>query len=332
MEQQETTASSPMDTAKAALTALGLDPETIVSATVTPGGIGSCDAYLLKMANGDQFVLKAQLPGSDPRSINALKREAKFCSRLANRLTISTPRVRTLSTNDRTGVILLVDYSGASLPEADWSEALYIRVADDLGRLHSTFYGKSDALAGFNFLNRRTLDVSSETAAHANDCWARVAGDPRFSDVVTPERLSAIRRWIESLETTQPLLAKIPQTVIHGDCHPGNVLQGENGALVWTNWSEVSVGRGPEDISFFYQRAEFAGGTVPWDAMITAYHASLQNALGQDISIDDIRRAAEASEWSVRLLQWPHYFDQASPKSVQSFLSRLDELSEVFGA
>jgi aminoglycoside phosphotransferase (APT) family kinase protein len=332
MEDQTTTPPSPLEVAKAALTALRRDPEALVSATVRPGGVGACDAYLLRMENGEAFILNAQLPGSDPQFTSALKREAQFYSRVSSRLPIRTPRVRTISTNESTGVIILTDYCEASPPAGAWTEAQFIRAAKDLGQFHAAFHEKTAALAGCTFLTRRSLEVTAEELSHAHESWANVAGQERFKDIITPERLGVVDGWVETVTRTQSLLAAVPQTLIHGDCHTGNVLTDDDGAFVWANWSGASIGRGPEDISFFYQRAEFAGGKVPWDAMISAYHASLQTALGADIPFDDILRAAEASEWAVRLLQWPHYMDYATPDTLRAFVTRLDALAAGFGA
>ncbi|HEY3413858.1 MAG TPA: aminoglycoside phosphotransferase family protein [Armatimonadota bacterium] len=326
MDKQTSSPGSPTEIARAALAVIGMDPASIAEVSVLPGGIGACDAYALTMSDESRFVLKAQLPGGPPDHIAALKREALFYRHLAPRLPISPPKVHGICTDESVGITLLIGSYSPSPPVEHWTEALYLQAAGDLARLHATFWDGADDLAACGFLGHRTLDVSDADTNHARECWTYLSTVPRFEPILGQDRLRWLEAQIQTVQSRIGPLAALPPTLIHGDCHVGNILIGECGDLVWTNWTCASVGRGPEDVSFLYQRAEFAGGTVPCNAMVEAYHAGLRGS-GLDVPMEAVRSAADASEWSVRLLQWPHYMDYASPQTLRSFMERLDFLA-----
>lgn len=323
---------TPTGIARAAFTVLGRDPEQVASSEPIAGGIGACDAYAVTTSSGETFILKAQLPGSDPQMTSALRREALFYSRLAARVPLRTPCIVSISTNERNGIVVLMEHAAPSPPAASWTDDLYTQAARDLGQLHAAFWDGAALLESCRFLGRHGTEISEAEIQAGRDSWDSVARMERFQDVMTQDRVSAIEAWIPTASQVQPLLAALPPTLIHGDCASGNVLISSDGSLIWANWSGASIGRGPEDLSFLYQRSAFSGGTPPWDAMLTAYHESLQANLGQPVDPDALRQAAEASEWTVRLLQWPHYMDFASPETLQAFLCRLDELAESLGS
>lgn len=323
-------ATSALSIAWHTLEFLHCNPEELVDASVLPGGYGACDSYLLTMTDRSQRLLKFQPAGGEHTA--ALRTEAEFYTSLARRLPIKTPRIRAVRIDSGGGVGILRDCYAASPAPEDWSEDTFCRAARDLGRLHATLWGRTDELATLGFLGRRSLDVTDVSISHSFECWEYVTAQPRFAAVLSSDRHARIKAWIPTVRPAQLYLAALPQTLIHGDCCPTNVLLDDDCSMVWTNWSGASIGRGPEDLSFFYQRAEFSGGSCPWEALLIAYHDALQLELGSTVDLESIRLAAEASEWTVRLLEWPHYMDYASPETLAAFLERLDVLAERFGA
>lgn len=328
--EQKANADSAISVARHALEFLECKPEELVDVSLLPGGYGACDGYLLTMTDRSQRLLKYLPAGAE--HIAALAAEAEFYSTIAPGLPIKTPRIRASRVDSAGGAAILRSCYAASPGPEDWSEDMYCRAAHDLGRFHATYWDKVSELSGCLFLGKRSLEVTDDRIAHARDSWAHVGAQERFNDVLPADRLALIESWIPAARTAQGYLAAVPQTLIHGDCCPPNILLDDDCSLVWINWSGASIGRGPEDLSFFYQRAEFSGGECPWNSMLGAYHKALEKALGSPVGFEVIRDAAEASEWTVRILEWPHYMDYASPETLASFLARLDVLAERFGA
>jgi aminoglycoside phosphotransferase (APT) family kinase protein len=89
---------------------------------------------------------------------------------------------------------------------------------------------------------------------------------------------------------------------VHGDCHAENLLRDADGTVVWADWAEVGVGRGPEELAILWQRAEFNGATVPREAMVAIY------ARARGLEVDDVLGdAVRAAELLMVLLGWPEF-------------------------
>jgi hypothetical protein len=122
----------------------------------------------------------------------------------------------------------------------------------------------------------------------------------------------AVRALYEAIERVPEIgatLEPFPRTLCHGDCHIGNLLRDGEGNLVWADWQEVGISRGPEDLSFPLQRAFPTGETCFAEAAITQYRARLEAETGEPVSLDDVRRAMDGYELRARLLEWPTYLD-----------------------
>jgi aminoglycoside phosphotransferase (APT) family kinase protein len=117
-----------------------------------------------------------------------------------------------------------------------------------------------------------------------------------------------------------------PVALCHGDCHRDNFLRDNQGNLVWADWQEVGVGAGPEDLSFFWQRAAAAGDALPVEQMLVIYHERLQAQTGAAISLPAVQRVARASELRTTLLHWPFYLQQASVAQIVRLLQRIEQL------
>ncbi|HEY3266065.1 MAG TPA: aminoglycoside phosphotransferase family protein [Armatimonadota bacterium] len=291
------------------------------------GGISGARAYRIRFDDGRELVLKARLPDADADSHAGAAREAEFYRRLAARLPVRTPRIHGVEHGPAVGVWMVMESLRPAPSPAACSAAHFARVAEDLGRLHAAFWGRAAELDACEFLIRRPIAVSDDELAHARASWAHVREEPRFAPVWTEARVRFIEAAIATTPEAQRHLAALPETLIQGDCHIGNILLDAAGALVWADWQGAAIGRGPADLSFLYQRADVAGATVDLEALLAAYHRGLSGALGEDIPIDALRRAALASEWTVRLLEWPHYLDYATPESLAAFMDRLDALA-----
>jgi aminoglycoside phosphotransferase (APT) family kinase protein len=130
------------------------------------------------------------------------------------------------------------------------------------------------------------------------------------------------------MPAVEAIIRSLPLTLCHGDCNPGNVLFDADGAMVWTDWQEVRLARGPEDLSFFLQQAAIAGGVFSSEAALSAYRASLVAELHADVSLAAIRRVVDAAELRSRGLHWPAYLSDATAAELGGMLERLRSLTE----
>ena len=131
------------------------------------------------------------------------------------------------------------------------------------------------------------------------------------------------------IHDVEAALSRFPTTLCHGDFHIDNILEAPNGDLVVADWQEVGLRRGPEELSFFLQRASFSGGTAPAEEMIRAYQRSLVANTGEAILVTDIRRVVDAAELRTRLLNWPAFLTGAAEDQVVDMLGRIRGIADT---
>lgn len=185
-------------------------------------------AILAGSASGS-LVARVRLGDEEFVLKTTTEREAVFY-RAAPRLPVQVPRVIALD-----GTCLLLEALTPATRAAEWSTPRWHEVARQLGALH-----RPRVLAGFAGRSWLRRPVERRPDATARELW-------------TADELALL--------DTRP--AALPDCLVHGDVHAGNLLQDDAGALVWTDWQEVGVGPGPEDLALLWQRAEFDGADPP---------------------------------------------------------------------
>jgi Phosphotransferase enzyme family len=115
--------------------------------------------------------------------------------------------------------------------------------------------------------------------------------------------------------------AGLGTVLTHGDCHVGNLLLGPGGRILWTDWQEVCLSTGLDDLVFLWQRAEFDGARPPRDAMTSAYAAA--RSLQPD---DNLRSALGGCELRSLLVGWPAFLDYGGPDRRQLMIRRFQQL------
>jgi len=90
----------------------------------------------------------------------------------------------------------------------------------------------------------------------------------------------------------------------------------------------VGPAQGPEDLSFFIQRASAeAEAEIPRDRMLVEYCDELRRAIDEDVSLDAIRQVVEAAELRSYLLYWPAFMTQAGEERLRAMLERIRSLA-----
>jgi Ser/Thr protein kinase RdoA (MazF antagonist) len=317
---------SHVDLIRASLARMGRDTGDLRQYEVLQGGVSGSGTYRLELSAGD-VILKVTTADREPYVVARARREAEFYRRLADRVPVRVSRPLAIVTDDDFGICLLLPRYAACPPASAWSERQYCRAGEELGRCHAAFWNRIDRLSELAWLRASEhADVSTE-AARAYGYWQELREIDRFRDILTPQRKQRIVHLLERIDEVEHTVQSLPPTLCHGDFHVANLLDDGEDGFIWADWQEVGIGRGPEDLSFFIQRASFDGGVVPRDELTGAYQASLETAIGQEIPLSSILRVMDGAELRTRLLHWPAYLKQASRESLAEIVDRIDQLA-----
>jgi Ser/Thr protein kinase RdoA (MazF antagonist) len=250
---------------------------------------------------GDAYVLKV----TEGARADAV-RELTFYQVLADRVPVRTPRfVDGLRTDDLT--ILLVTAAEPVRPARTWDLARWLEVASQLGSLHRAL--DRGGLAAHPWLRAERPETAGSTDERLS-LWRR----SRLASVALP--------LLADLERLRIAVHRLPVCLVHGDCHAENLLVDSEGHLVWADWAEVGVGRGPEELAILWQRAEFDGAAVPREPMVTTY------AQARGIDVDDaFREALTAAELLMILLGWPAFLLERPSGGRDALFRRFERLA-----
>ncbi len=179
--------------------------------------------------------------------------EVDFYNHVAADLPIPVPRhfCARAARNGGRFVVLLEDLvaRGCRLAQGDLDRGEARAVVRCLGRLHAAFWQSPRFAADLAWLrcheNRDNVAVETLLCARAN-----APAIERFPDVVSEalrRRSGEIHAHREALEA---YWSEGPRTLIHGDCHMGNLFfDGEQAG--YFDWQVVQRGQGVRDLSYF---------------------------------------------------------------------------------
>ena len=244
-----------------------------------------------------------KLPPTDPTSRNMVittgmgKREALFYHALGPEVPVRIPTPLWSGWNDEGSayIMLMEDLltSGCRFPSPrdpallDHAESLM----QGLGKLHGSYWA-SPRFAG-------DLDWVEPTMRNE---WGRIliqAGLEKFGAEM-PELFSRLARlYLEQTEAFNDVLDQGPHTLIHGDCHIGNLFvdRGEVGFLDWACFSHAP---GMRDVAYFLCNSlPTKLRQAEQESLLTLYGESLAQAggpaLSQEALWQDYRRFAAYS-------------------------------------
>jgi aminoglycoside phosphotransferase (APT) family kinase protein len=306
----------------ACLTRMGVDPAFADYQTLAAGVSGS-HVYWLRRSD-DIVILKLTLAHSEPYIWARAGREFAFYQTLADQLPVRTPRLLAGCADQDFGVCMLLT---AHQPvTSDWQTTDYANMAAQLADLHAHFWTNPDDLAVYDWLRQPVFTTSAEEIASALSGWQALRDQPRLQSALTAPAYELVCHRVMEIAAVDAIIRSWPVALYHGDCHRDNFLRDDQGNLVWADWQEVGVGAGPEDLSFFWQRAAAVGDVLPVEQMLTIYHGRLQAQTDAAISLPAVQRVAYASELRATLLHWPFYLQQASVAQIGRLLQRIEQL------
>jgi hypothetical protein len=305
------------------------NPEQILRYEVIGRGLSGAYVYRLHLA-GEELILKITELQRERYVIERARREMAFYRELAPRIPLHVPGVVAMHEGSRSLSLLLVAYQPAPALQA-WSVNHWIEVVAQLARLHATFWHDTQSLSCFPWLNHTGDDTTSDLLSAASGHWDRLRTQPSFSEVLPERECRWILGMLSRIDELDRMVRRLPPTLCHGDCNSGNLLRDANGRWIWADWQEVGLGRGPEDLSIFLQLAAFDGTTIPREEVIVAYHQRLEEERDERIPLTLVRRVMDAAELRTRLLHWPAYLMQASPRQITEMVGRIHQVAEELG-
>jgi hypothetical protein len=271
-------------------------------------------------------VLKITLADSAPYVYARARREFHFYHDLAGHIPLRVPRLLASHADDAFGVCILLAAYRPVDPTQAWQEPEYLEMARQLATFHACYWARTDDLAALSWLRQPESPPSEAQIEGARAAWRELLRQERLRDFLPAGSLQAIDDALDRAPEMGADLCPFPMTLCHGDCHLGNLLRDPHDNLVWADWQEVGLGCGPEDLSFLLQRAYPAGDAPLAPAVTEAYQAALEAATGQRVPLSAVRRAMDAFELRMRLLQWPFYLGQAPVAWVSGMARRVEQL------
>lgn len=292
-------------------------------------GISGAATYRLTI-DGVDFVLKLTDAGSAPYVRERARREVTFYQEMAGRVPLNVPRVMGTYT-DAAGSILLLQAYEPSPPPQTWPGERYLIIAQQLARFHAAFWGRTGDLDAYSWLLRPDRQDVTAQIEQAHQHWRALRERPHLTAILTAACDQWIHRVVAEIGIAEAIITSLPLTLCHGDCNPGNILIDADGSLIWTDWQEVRVARGPEDLSFLIQQTTILGGIPSYDAILAAYRDTLSAETGQDYPLALLQQAVAAAELRSRALHWPAYLAEAAPDVVTAMLDRIRDLATCLG-
>jgi Ser/Thr protein kinase RdoA (MazF antagonist) len=287
---------------------------------VLQANISGAATYGLQLAD-EELILKVTNMQSERYIQERAQRELSFYLEIAPRVPLHVPHI-IVSVHDAQFIALLLATYKSPLPASQWQEWQYLEVAEQLGSLHASFWDG----AQFPWLPQQQWNCSSSQMQQAIQQWQALQENKRLQEL-PQQRYQRVMQLLPQLSRIEDLLCSFPLTLCHGDCHIDNLLQDAQGQLIWADWQEVRMGPGPLDLSFFYQRAWQAGGSVPFDKMVAAYQQRLTVETGKALSVEYMQQVLDAIELRSWLLNWPLYLMYSSPQRLLELLERIDLLA-----
>lgn len=219
-----------------------------VRATVRSPTVGRTDLFVKVPSGRRRARLLAEIP-----ALTAA--EARFYSELADEVPDVPAHHYAAHARGRFAIVLEDLTDRCSLHDGDHactpSEAA--AVIDVLARLHGTFWdsprlGPRGSLAWLGNLRRREALLGDLFAVPLTEVGLRRAGD-----LISPSLRSPARRHARHRRRHMRVLASGAPTVVHADCHPGNIAftRDEPPGPILCDWQMVRTGSWARDVAYF---------------------------------------------------------------------------------
>ncbi len=197
------------------------------------------------------LAFKSRLITALPRFLH---KEVSFYRALSEQVPVRLPRI--LAAESRFGrgsTLVLSDLAESAFKPGQTGEALTVeqavQVVERLANLHGRFWNRSELLKHHRWLN----GFSQQTESHMGSLLAvplMKRGLQAAEDLIDSKLHAPAIHYAAHRRRIKRFLASGPQTLVHYDCHPGNLFwtDSEPGFL---DWQLVRVGEGIGDVAYF---------------------------------------------------------------------------------
>ncbi len=197
---------------------------------------GPLAVVLRTPVDGGQLFTKASIP--------LFAAEARTTSALASATPAWMPRVIDIEPDE--GWLLMDDLGGRLLgdaPQTAWPEGLAL-----FARIQRAWLGRTGDLLAAGAADRPLTQLSDDLPG--------LLDADGLGDLLDP---ATRRAWPETLERLQSACGELqaiglPDSVLHGDLHPWNIAQTEDGLRIF-DWSDTAIGSPFIDLAVYLGRA-----------------------------------------------------------------------------
>jgi hypothetical protein len=289
-------------------------------------------------SSGGPPALFCKLLPTNPRARTAIIAtnmgldEARFYERLAPQLTLRTPEVHAVRSDDASGdfVILMEDLtaSGCRVPDgvAGISPDAAARALEDLAGMHLRFLDPS----------RRAADAGwvREPGPPSDYGTSRLAyGLEHHRDRMTPVFADLAALYVDRGAAIHAAWDRGPRTLIHGDPHIGNLFD-DAGRIGFLDWGLIAATTPLRDVSYFLTMSLSVEDRRAHEERLIRHWLEIWNAgCSEKISFDDAWRAhrlhtAYAIPACCQIVTFPENVPVARQRFAQAFLGRAEAAVE----
>jgi len=236
--------------------------------------------------------------------------ERRFYRELAAEVSARVPRV--YATGELAGTPdgwVLLEVLPPGKPRTAWTSADLLACAREIARLHAPRLGRAPA-----WLPRPLTRDARLFLAHVPAGVARlrsfVAARPAWRWFAPERAMAAAEALARDPSPIVEALARSPETLIHRDCHVGNVAVVDGERPILFDWEAVSAGPPIFDLALFFRHLDWQWTVVPllgvewsrlrpppleWDELAGAYLDELEERAHAPIDRAVIAAAAPAA-------------------------------------
>ena len=226
------------------------------------------------------MVVKESLGVTRAGTISAGWREVSLYRNLVDQFPIDVPD---LVSADPSGDWLVLNLVPGFRSPENWGEAEYLMAIDRLVSLHDRFWGLSEDLYTYNFLDR---PLNADLGIYTQ---AATTGLKRLQDRSSESLLAKDKDLLQTLEVLVNNIGQIattlssePATLLHGDYWPGNLIVYPPENLYVIDWQRAAIGPAVLDLQCFIQNSAWFFEKMPIDPsrLTERYREKLYQANG----------------------------------------------------
>lgn len=199
--------------------------------------------------------IKSRLITALPRFLH---KEVNFYRSLSRHVPVKLPRVLAAESQlGRGSILVMSDLAESDFRPGQAADALSAeqagQVIDSLARLHGHYWNDHRLSGNHRWLNDFSLRMENHMGSLLAVPLMR-RGLRRADSLVTTNLRAPALRYASRRRHFTRLLASETHTLVHHDCHPGNIFWSQSGPG-FLDWQLVRMGEGISDVAYFLATA-----------------------------------------------------------------------------